>query len=143
MRQRPLSFLVVDDSLAMRTMLVRALNETSLPISEIVQAADGAAALKLLDCRGFDLVMLDLSMPLVRGDQVVAHLRSQPATARQPVVVISSEQSTDCVRRMHAANAVFVRKPFVAADIEAAILAALDVFSNDSKSDCTARDHGY
>jgi CheY-like chemotaxis protein len=137
MERSPLTILLVDDSAAMRAMLLRALRETRVPVREVVQAADGAEALALIESRTFDLLMVDLSMPRMRGDQLLCHLRGQAPTARMPVVIISSEQSADCIRRMRAAGAAFVRKPFTAACIEAAILSSLDIFSDDSPTDHT------
>jgi two-component system chemotaxis response regulator CheY len=135
MERSPLTILLVDDSAAMRTMLLRALAATGLPVREVVQAADGTEALCFIESFSFDLLMVDLSMPRMRGDQLLCHLRGQSATARLPVVVISSEQSDDCIRRMHASGASFVRKPFTAAAIESAILSSLDIFSDDSPAD--------
>lgn len=101
--------LVVDDQpdslLAARAALVAAGHVCVL-------AADGERALELLAGGGIDAVVLDPAMPLHDGWPVLA------AAGAVPVVVVSN-----AVRVPAAASAV--AKPFLAADLVAAVSAAL------------------
>ena len=58
-----------------------------------------------------DLVLLDLWMPVLSGDQVLRTLKSNPATMHLPVIIISA--STDGHRiAINAGASEFVAKPF-------------------------------
>ena len=104
--------LVVDDSAVMRAMIVRTLGLTGLPIGDIVQAEHGRRALECLAAQPVDLVLVDLNMPVMGGEELLVNLRANPATARIPAVVISSDSSAGRPRRLLELRAAFVRKPF-------------------------------
>jgi CheY-like chemotaxis protein len=58
-----------------------------------------------------DLLLLDLWMPLLSGDQVLLHLRSEPPTKALPVIVLSA--STDGPEIAFKAGATdYIAKPF-------------------------------
>jgi two-component system, chemotaxis family, chemotaxis protein CheY len=107
-----MNVLLVDDSAVMRAVVRKTLEMCGLPLGSVHQAADGAQALELLRRHDVDLVMLDISMPVMRGDEMLEQLRADPALAGLPVVVISSERSGERVARMQELGAVFVQKPF-------------------------------
>lgn len=58
-------------------------------------ATDGAEALEAVRRTEPDLLILDMQMPESDGIQVLEELRSEPATADQPVVVMSNKDLTD------------------------------------------------
>ncbi len=65
-----------------------------------------------------DIVLLDLQLGDVRGEQVLAELRAEPATAAVPVVILSAEASTGTVRRVLAGGAVaYLTKPLSLAEL--------------------------
>src|SRR4051812_22929607 len=60
----------------------------------VVSAAHGAAALTILDeMTAPDLILLDINMPIMNGDQFLASLQRRPELARIPVVQMSAAHS--------------------------------------------------
>lgn len=118
----PLDVLIVDDSAVMRTMISRVLHLCGVPLGEVRQAADGAEALRAIAERPVDLVLLDVNMPVLDGEQTLRRLRADPATASLPVVVVSTEGSETRVQALVALDVAFVHKPFAPEDLRATIL---------------------
>ena len=82
---------------------------------EVVEAADGPAALLLLDAingRGPEAVVLDIMMPGIDGIEVCRRLKSNPATHYIPVVIVTALDSpADRVRGLEAGADDFLTKP--------------------------------
>jgi CheY-like chemotaxis protein len=57
---------------------------------EVVCAVDGESALRFARDEKPDLILLDMILPKMSGPDVLQHLKSDPATADIPVVVVSS-----------------------------------------------------
>lgn len=108
-----INVLLIDDSAVMRAMILKSLEMSGVPLGEVFQAANGEEGLELLGAQPIDMVMLDISMPGMRGDEMLERMRSSPATAEIPVLVISSERMTERVARMEAFGAVYLPKPFL------------------------------
>lgn len=58
-----------------------------------------------------DLLLLDLWMPVLSGDQVLKNIRKNPATAHLPVIVVSASRDGEKIAKDAGAND-FVAKPF-------------------------------
>lgn len=80
--------LLVDDSQITRTVLQRRLIQ--LGYDNITQAIDGRQALEYLESRQFDVVLLDIEMPVLDGLGVLARLRTTRRSI-PPVIVISGQ----------------------------------------------------
>jgi two-component system chemotaxis response regulator CheY len=80
------SVLVVDDEPDLRYVLRRLLEAAGV---EVREAANGRQALSALDEALPDLVVADLAMPVMDGNELVARLRGDTTTARIPIVVWS------------------------------------------------------
>jgi CheY-like chemotaxis protein len=83
-------------------------------------ASDGASALDELRVHPPSLVLLDLSMPVMDGDEVLARMKADPAMRRIPVVVVSSEiaRGRAC---LEAGAAAFAPKPVRADELLALV----------------------
>jgi len=90
--------LLVDDSTTIRAMLRRAL--TALPGQQVSEATNGVEALAAIGRCRFDLVILDVNMPVMDGLETLEAIRASPAHAPLPVVVLTSEKSENMVRRL-------------------------------------------
>lgn len=104
--------LIVDDNRIMRSMVERTVMISGLDIASIRQAADGAAALVELRRQIADLVLLDINMPTMSGEALLAEMRMDDALSRIAVVVVSSDASEARRRRLRYLGAEFVGKPF-------------------------------
>jgi DNA-binding response OmpR family regulator len=93
---------------------VRQLVKITLEMNDydVVEATDGLEGLLLLDMHHPDAVVLDLMMPDVGGERMLAQLRATPETKRTPVVIITGkpEVAPEVVGLVGREN--FFPKPF-------------------------------
>ena len=80
------SILVVDDDSDFRELLKI---ELRLDGFDVMEATDGLSALRQLDARRPDVVVLDLQMPLVNGLEVREELAARPDTQNLPVIIVT------------------------------------------------------
>jgi PAS domain S-box-containing protein len=78
----------------------------------VIPAVQGHVGIELAaSCRP-DLVLLDLHLPDLDGDEVLRRLRADPRTADIPVIVLSADATRDQIERLKLAGAVdYVTKP--------------------------------
>jgi PAS domain S-box-containing protein len=104
------SILVVDDDEFSRDMLFRRMQRAGYRVTAI---GDGGKVPDMLDQHSFDLVLLDVVMPLVSGREVLASIRMKRSASELPVIMVTSKTESDeiaeCFRR--GAND-YVTKPF-------------------------------
>lgn len=81
----PRVLVVDDDEIALRS-IQHALEKAKF---EITCESDPVAARALIDREAFDLVFLDIEMPILKGTELCAHLRKIPAYAHVPVIYIT------------------------------------------------------
>jgi CheY-like chemotaxis protein len=80
---------------------------------EIIPAMQGRLALDLAREHQPILILLDLHLPDIPGDQVLQRLRDDPATAAIPVVIVSADATPGQTQRLLAAGAsAYLSKPF-------------------------------
>jgi DNA-binding response OmpR family regulator len=112
--------LVVEDDPAIRTGLVRALTDRG---HVVTTAGTGMAALQSVVDQPPDIVLLDLGLPDVDGQQVLAMLRS---VSTVPVVVVSArDRDADVVAALDAGADDYVVKPVGAEQLDARVRAVL------------------
>lgn len=104
--------LIVEDSSAMRAF-VRATLESSKLAKNVVEAASGFEALRVLPRTTFDLALVDINMPDIHGLEVIKLIRASPQHRSVPVIVISSEASPrDRERGLALGADTWLAKPF-------------------------------
>jgi type II secretory ATPase GspE/PulE/Tfp pilus assembly ATPase PilB-like protein/ActR/RegA family two-component response regulator len=115
--------LLVDDEDALRRVMKDLLEREGYIVSE---ARDGVQALDQVDRTGPDVIVLDLNLPGLDGYGVLSHLRSRPATAGIPVVVLTAKGDEDNEVRVFELGADdFLTKPFRARALSARLEAVL------------------
>ena len=115
--------LLVDDEDALRRVMKDLLEREGYIVSE---ARDGVQALDQVDRVGPDVIVLDLNLPGLDGYGVLSHLRSRPATADIPVVVLTAKSDEDNEVRVFQLGADdFLTKPFRARALSARLDAVL------------------
>jgi two-component system chemotaxis response regulator CheY len=125
-----LDVLIVDDSAAIRKILMRVLAQTDLSIGETLQAADGGEAVKILESKTVGLVLSDINMPNMDGIQLLTYMRSRPEWSGIPVIMITTEGSQAKVLEAVQLGAQgYVRKPFTADEIKEKITSCLSEFA--------------
>ena len=90
--RRDFGALVVDDEFSMREILRRVLEREGCAVAE---AANGIEALRRVDERLPDLILLDLMMPEMDGFQFLDELRSREQGRGVPVVVVTAKDLTE------------------------------------------------
>jgi CheY-like chemotaxis protein len=115
--------LLVDDEDSLRKVIRELLERDGYVVAE---ARDGAQALDKIDRVGPDIIVLDLNMPGLDGYGVLSHLRSRPATADIPVIVLTGKGDEDNEVRVFQLGADdFLTKPFRARALSARLEAVL------------------
>jgi two-component system chemotaxis response regulator CheY len=107
-----INFLIVDDSSVMRSMIVKALRMSGIDLGAIHQAGNGKEGLDRLDEHGIDLAIVDITMPVMNGEEMIDCMRSRPDTCQIPIIVISTEGSEARIERLKEKGARFIHKPF-------------------------------
>lgn len=82
--------LVVDDSMLIRHTVCRFLEDRGYTVET---ATNGVEALEMLDNISPCLIVTDLQMPKMTGMELIAALRSRPASANIPVVVLTGSRT--------------------------------------------------
>jgi two-component system, chemotaxis family, chemotaxis protein CheY len=107
-----LNVLIVDDSAVMRAMILKTMRMSGLPLGDIYQAADGRQGIEILNGHWIDLVLLDINMPVMNGEQMIERMRKDPDLRATPVVVVSTEGSETRIERLQSKGTRFIHKPF-------------------------------
>lgn len=120
----PAQILVVDDNEMNRDVLSRRLEKQGHAVR---QAENGKIALEMLGAGSFDLVLLDVMMPVMDGKEVLAKLKADPALSHIPVVMISaSEELETVVRCIELGADDYLPKPFNPTVLKARVGACLE-----------------
>ena len=115
--------LLVDDEDSLRKVMRDLLEREGYIVTE---ARDGVQALDQVDRVGPDIIVLDLNLPGLDGYGVLSHLRSRPATASIPVIVLTAKGAEDNEVRVFELGADdFLTKPFRARALSARLEAVL------------------
>ena len=104
--------LIVDDSGVMRSMIIKTIKLSGLQLGEIHQAANGRDGLEALKQNWIDLVIADINMPVMNGEDMIDRMLEHPEFKDIPIVVISTEGSKTRVERLQNKGARFIHKPF-------------------------------
>jgi two-component system, chemotaxis family, chemotaxis protein CheY len=122
------NILLVDDSPAMRSFLRRVLDLSGLDVGRCLEAGNGQEALDLLCREWIDLVLTDLNMPVMDGEELVRRLAADESFRTVPVLVVSTDRTEARVRQLLALGARgYVAKPFLPETLRAEMDRALEV----------------
>ena len=103
--------LVIDDDADIR--MIARLSLSRLGGMDVVEAASGAEGVRKAGQERPDVILLDMMMPAMDGSATLAALRSQPATATTPVILLTAKAMQAEIERLRALGAAGVLiKPF-------------------------------
>ena len=91
-RTKPTTVLVADDQEDMRALLLVILSNAGY---SVIEAADGIAAIEMACEQQPDVILLDVSMPVMNGLEVLKRLRENPVTRSIPVIMVTASQGLD------------------------------------------------
>ena len=112
---RPLRVLVVDDEPSVRRVMARFLTRRGHTVD---QAADGAAALEMVDAADYDVVLSDLRMPGLNGEALMDRLRERGLA---DTVVVMTGDAAGAASRLGEAGVPVLLKPVELADVARAV----------------------
>ncbi|MDE1921014.1 MAG: response regulator [Candidatus Omnitrophica bacterium] len=105
--------LVIDDDRVSQELVHRVLQANGY---EVMVAGDGVQALAVLQQKIPDLILLDVQMPNLDGYGFIRRKTSNPATAKIPVIVLTSMAQTEPLFKRYGAKA-YLLKPLKAQDL--------------------------
>ena len=115
----PIHVLVMDDDPEVIEMIRMGLSADGMVV---VGAPDGSEGLELLDRERVDVVVLDIMMPEVDGWMALMEIRSNPATAQIPVIILTAKtQDQAKILAFRQGAQQYVTKPFNIAELSARI----------------------
>jgi two-component system chemotaxis response regulator CheY len=107
-----INILIVDDSGVMRSMIAKTIRLSGLELGEIHQAGNGREGLDVLNQNWIDLVIADINMPVMNGEEMIDRILENPDLRDIPIVVVSTEGSKTRVDRLQKKGIRFIHKPF-------------------------------
>jgi two-component system, chemotaxis family, chemotaxis protein CheY len=105
--------LIVDDSPAMRGFVKRVIEISGFELSYCAEAGNGYEALDRLREEWVDLILTDINMPGMDGEEFLRRLDADDMLRSLPVVVISTDATSRRIKTMLALGARgYITKPF-------------------------------
>jgi two-component system phosphate regulon response regulator PhoB len=117
------TILLVEDDPDIRELVAYKLTRAGL---QVIEAADGLAALHAARERPPDAVVLDIRLPRLSGIEVCRELRAAPATAAVPIIMLTGAVRLQELEHAYAAGATdYLVKPFSPRELQRRVEAAL------------------
>jgi len=118
------AILVVDDNEDNRYTLTRRLKRIGL--KNIVEAENGLEAINKVELQDFDMILLDIMMPIMDGYEVLKRLRSEQRFIHIPIIMISALSDVeDVVKAIDLGADDYLLKPFNPVLLKAKVKASL------------------
>ncbi len=116
--------LVIDDDADIHALIVAMLRPLQATIVGTGTGAEGLAAARAVLP---DLILLDHELPDSTGLDILHQLRSEPALAGIPVIVVTGSESRQVLTACFAAGAAdYIRKPFFGAELRARVCSVIE-----------------
>jgi len=110
--------LIVDDSPILRACIKKVVKLAGIGEDHIFEAGNGREALDVLETVWTDLVLLDLNMPVMDGEQFAKEVRQNPDLQDVAIVIVSTEGNKERLDRMRQLGVVdTLHKPFEPEDL--------------------------
>jgi len=109
----PYSVLIVDDSPVMRTFIRRVMRLSGFEVGECWEASNGEEALAELREHRVDVILTDINMPKMNGEELLKRLEQEGTLRKVPALVISTDATKNRILRMLSLGAEgYMTKPF-------------------------------
>ena len=116
--------LIVDDQPANVALLEQLLAQTGY--TQVSSTMTPQTVFALHEANNYDLILLDLKMPLMDGFEVMEGLKKSPKDAYLPVIVLTAEPGHK-LRALQAGAKDFISKPFDVIEVKTRIYNMLEV----------------
>jgi len=130
------NILVVDDSLPMRSVIMKTIKASGFGAANFFQAPDGAKALEELRSEWMDLVITDYNMPEMNGGELIMEMKKDDDLSSIPVIVVTTEGSREKVEEFEKMGAdAYVKKPFTPEIIKEKLTQLLGEMQDEDSSE--------
>lgn len=120
------NILIVEDSETTRS-LIRAVIEEIRDFN-IIEAASGFEALKILPQEKFNLIITDINMPDINGLELIRFVKTNPLYKDIPLIIVTTERGEeDRKKGMSLGASAYITKPFKADELKEAIKRVLNI----------------
>ena len=122
------TILIVDDAEFNRDILKEILGENY----NYLEAENGNQAIQMIgDNLGIDLMLLDINMPQMNGFEVLAIMKRSQCLEETPVIMISSEESVDTMRKAYEMGITdYITRPFDSVIVKKRVQNTLGLYAN-------------
>jgi len=111
--------LLVEDDPQIRGLVNLLLRREDIQITE---AADGGETMQYLANETYDVILLDIMMPVMDGYEVLRRIRTETINAHTPVVILTSRaQDADILKGYALGATLYITKPFEPEDLVAQV----------------------
>jgi CheY-like chemotaxis protein len=116
--REPIQILLVEDSPSDAELTIDALRSARV-LNEVHRVSDGVEALRFLHREGEhaaapppDLILLDLNLPRMSGDELLARIKQDEHLRTTPVIILTTSQAERDILRSYQLHAnCFISKP--------------------------------
>jgi diguanylate cyclase (GGDEF)-like protein len=128
-KNKSLNILIVDDSTSVRKYQKKILKK--LKFKNVYEASNGFEALKVISEKSVDLVITDLNMPDMDGEELIVKIRKRKNESYIPIMVISSSlQNEKFLRSLKYGANDYIKKPFAKEEFVVRVNNILDIYDN-------------
>jgi len=97
----------------MRSLIRRVMVLSGFEVGQCFEASDGVEALAQLKEHGVDVILTDINMPKMNGEELLRELEASGVLKSVPALVISTDATKDRILRMLSLGAEgYMSKPF-------------------------------
>jgi two-component system, chemotaxis family, chemotaxis protein CheY len=123
-----INVLVVDDSMTIRMMVIKALRLSIGDLGQVYEAQDGIDALSKLSEHVVDVILTDINMPKMDGVQFIAKIKTMENVANIPVVVLSTDGGQERLKDLEQLGIRgYLRKPFRPEELKLVLSKILEI----------------
>ncbi len=126
--------LIVEDNADWRELLTMIITRLG---HEVMVASTGKEALERVVVMPPDLVLMDIGLPEMSGDEATARIKANPATRHIPIVIQTASSTSSAAKRALGAGAAeLMQKPISITDIQRLIIKYLSSENITAIPDC-------
>ncbi len=130
---QPLHLLVVEDNDVNRIVITKYLKDWNFTYDCV---SDGLTALELIERNKYDVILLDVEMPGMKGYDVVKYIRNELKMPDQPVVAMTAHANKEEEQKcLNAGMNDYISKPFNPDDLKLIIYSVIGKRNESEKTD--------
>jgi two-component system chemotaxis response regulator CheY len=122
-----LNVLIVDDSLLAQKNIRNVIHQMGVRDNNITTALNGKEAIARMSEEQFDLIITDLNMPVMDGNELIDYIRHQSGQPYVPVLMVTSESDKARLEHLQQAGvSAICDKPFEPENVKSLLSKILD-----------------